>query len=100
MKRLEWKNEELKNEVKSLENWVEKYVPLRLQHQIGQSVYKFLSKKHQRKFQDQIDRRCVELRTEVMKDVGIPRLQQKCLSILSDMRLEEDLLMEKKNKKL
>jgi hypothetical protein len=38
MKRLEWKNEELKNEVKSLENWVEKYVPLRLQHQIGQSV--------------------------------------------------------------
>jgi len=46
MRRLEWKNEELRNDTMSLENWVEKYVPLRLQHQIGQSVVKFINKKH------------------------------------------------------
>lgn len=33
-----------------------------------------------------------------MKDVGVPRLQQKCLSVISDMRLEEDLILAKMNR--
>lgn len=46
MRRLEWRHEEQRNELLSLENWVEKYIPLRLQHQIGDSLIKFIKKKN------------------------------------------------------
>ena len=30
IRRVEWKNEELRNDIVSLESWVEKYIPLKL----------------------------------------------------------------------
>ena len=44
MKRFEFKTEEIKNEVLSLDNYVEKYLPLSIQQQIGQAVVKFIGK--------------------------------------------------------
>ena len=49
IKKLELVQEHSKNEMKSLENWVEKYQPLRLQNQICQSVGQVLPKKQRKK---------------------------------------------------
>lgn len=45
IKKLDTNLEHQKNEMNSFENWVEKYQPLRLQHQICQSVTQVLSKR-------------------------------------------------------
>lgn len=80
--------ESLKNELVSMENWVEKYQPLRLQNQICESVCQVLHKKQRRKLKAISEGISSTLREEVFRDVGHPRLQEKCLQIITMMRLE------------
>ena len=45
MKKITVKNEEIVNQQISLESWIEKYMPLKLQHQITETVGECLGRK-------------------------------------------------------
>lgn len=98
LKRTEWRLEQQANDFMSLENFVEKYIPLKVQHQIMTSVKPFLSESRQRKFQQLCSDQSGAMRTAVMKDLGVPRLQERCLQLITDMRLELDLMKEKEER--
>ena len=98
MKRFEFKTEEIKNEVLSLENYVEKYVPLRIQQQIGQAVVKFIGKNKQIRFMEMSNSLCTKIRNEIVKDNGSPRIHERCLGIITEMRLEEEQIFNKHKK--
>ena len=98
MKRFEFKTEEIKNEVLSLENYVEKYLPLRIQQQIGQAVVKFIGKNKQIRFMEMSNSLCTKIRHEIVKDNGSPRIHERCLVIITEMRLEEEQIFNKHKK--
>jgi len=80
----------------SLENWVEKYIPIRVLHIITESVGPALSDKQKGVFLDVAHEMSKVLRQEILADQGYSRLKQRALDMITSLRLEADILNAKK----
>jgi hypothetical protein len=60
------------DKTRGLENWIDIYMPLRIQHQITETVKECLSRKGKYLLGVVDNLMCVELRSRVFKDVGNP----------------------------
>jgi hypothetical protein len=81
----------------SLENWVEKYIPMKVMHIITESVGQVLTDKQRGTFLDIANEMGKVLRLEVLNDQGYSRLKQRALDLITNLRLEADILNAKKN---
>lgn len=84
--------ENLANQQTSLENWVEKYLPLKLQHQIVETVGECIDEDQQDRFMEISRHMAKALRRDIIKDNGKSGLKKKCLDILTNLRLERSIL--------
>lgn len=82
------------DKTRSLENWIDIYMPLRLQHQITETVKECLSRKGKYLLGVVDNLMCQELRERVFKDVGNPQLQERCLEVINRLHLEAKILTE------
>ena len=99
MKEINQEHGVLTDQQLSLESYVEKYLPLRLQHQMAESVMDCFNKKDRLKFKEYNDTMAEALRDEIIKDCGHPKLKDKCLDLISKLRIETNLLNPTKNAK-
>ena len=76
----------------SLESYVEKYMPLKIQHQMAETVMEVLDKKAKLKFYELNHTMAEALREEIIKDTGHPKLKAKCLDLISKLRVEQAVL--------
>ncbi len=81
-----------------MENWIEKYMPLKLQHQIVETVGEVLPPAMQQKFYDISKLMAKALRKQVLEDTGSSSLKLKVLDLITELRLENDLLNQNKTK--
>ena len=80
------------DKTRSLENWIDIYMPLRLQHQITETVKECLSRKGKYLLGVVDNLMCQELRERVFKDVGNSQLQERCLEVINKLHLEARIL--------
>jgi hypothetical protein len=80
------------DKTRGLENWIDIYMPLRIQHQITETVRECLSRKGKYLLGVVDNLMCNELRQRVFKDVGHPQLQARCLEVISKLQLEANML--------
>ena len=66
------KHQELVNEVKTLDNWIEKYEPLRTQNQVSQTLSAILTGKEKKRLTDYDDMLFTKLYDVVLLDDGRP----------------------------
>jgi hypothetical protein len=71
---------------------VEKYMPLRMLNMIIEVTEHSFSTKQACKMKDVARQIGDMLRTEVLADIGNPRLKQACLSMITKLRLENAML--------
>lgn len=79
---------------KSLENWIDIYMPLRTQHQITETVKNCLSRKGKYLLGVVDNLMCNELRQRVFTDIGVPALHGRCLEVIEKLQLEANQLTE------
>ena len=72
----------------SLESFVDKYMPLKLQHQMNETLLDCFDKKAKLRFIELNTVMTDALRDEVLKDTGHPKMKAKCLDLITKMRLE------------
>ena len=96
MDKLHISHENVKNEQNSLENLVEKYMPLRMLNLICEATEESFSAKAAKKLREVVGKIGEELRVTVMKDIGNPVLKQVCLNLITKLRLETAMLNETK----
>jgi len=78
---------------------VEKYLPLKLQHQLSETVGECFPRKQKQKFYE-ISRAMAEvLRQDILKDSGVSRFKTKVLDLITALRVEVDLLNHEKTGK-
>ncbi len=70
LKKMKEDHIEIKNQQISLENWVEKYLPLKLQHQIVETVGEVISDDLKDKFYEISRSMAKVLRKDIIKDNG------------------------------
>ncbi|CDW79604.1 UNKNOWN [Stylonychia lemnae] len=80
---LSTENDENKNANKSLENWVEKYQPLRIQNQISETLKECLNRKGKMKLIDYDYKINEVLRQKILDDHGNPMLKEKVLDLMT-----------------
>lgn len=85
-------SDELKNLTKSLENWIEKYQPLKIQHQITDTLRECLNRKGKMKLVDYDRQVCETLRSRILTDMGNPLLKEKVLDLINKMEKGEQVL--------
>ena len=85
---IEIDNGSLLNQQASLESFVDKYMPLKLQHQMNETLLDCFDKKAKIRFIELNTVMTDTLRDEVLKDTGHPKLKAKCLDLITKMRLE------------
>ena len=69
-------------------------MPLRVQHQITETVRECVSRKGKYILSITDNLICNKLRERVFTDVGRPQLQERCLEVIDKLRLEADTLDE------
>ena len=82
----------LLNQQISLESFVEKYLPLKLQHQMSETIIDCLEKKAKNRFIELNTIMCEALREDIIKDSGHPKLKAKVLDLISRLRVEQNVL--------
>lgn len=81
-------------------NYVEKYFPLKVQHQINETVGECISAKHKIRFSEISTLMSDTLRHEIMSDLGNTKFKNKVLDLIEKVRLEADMLNASKTAKL
>lgn len=76
----------------SIESFVEKYLPLKIQHQMSETIVDCLEKKAKARFIELNTIMCEALRDDIIKDSGHPKLKAKCLDIITRLRVEANVL--------
>lgn len=84
------------DDLMSMENWVEKYLPLKLQHQISETVGEVITIDQRKRFYEISRSMARVLRQEIIKDKGHSLLKKKCLDLITHLRLEDQLLNDDK----
>ena len=92
MFKIEVEHDTLQNSQISLESYVEKYLPLKIQHQMAETLNESLDKKTRVRFQEYNHAMAEALREEIIKDTGHPKLKAKCLDLISRLRIESNVL--------
>jgi hypothetical protein len=80
-----------------MENWVEKYLPLKLQHMIVETVGEVLPEEIKARFYDISKSMSRVLRRDIMEDKGNSNLKYKVLDLITNLRLESNILNDQKN---
>ena len=92
MKEIDSNHGTLLNQQLSLESYVEKYLPLKMQHQMSETIMDCLDKKAKTRFIELNSVMASALRDDIIKDSGHPKLRAKCLDIISKLRIETSIL--------
>lgn len=92
MSDIEGTYDEMKDKNKALENWMDIYMPLRIQHQITETVKECLSTKGQYLLGVVDNLMCNEYRERVFLDVGNSDLKEKCLDVLKQLKIDAEIL--------
>ena len=74
--------DKLWNKSKTLENWIDIYMPLRIQHQITETVKDSFSAKGKYMLGIVDNLMCNKFRDRVFADVGSSELEKRCLSVI------------------
>ncbi|CDW76419.1 UNKNOWN [Stylonychia lemnae] len=75
--------DEFSNEFLRLENYIEKYIPLRVQNSICETLENVLSIKDKAKLRDFEEKKFYELRNLIIEDKGLPNLIEEIRGIIS-----------------
>ena len=81
----------------SLENYIEKYMPLQFQHQLSETLMEVLEKKSRVRFYEVNCLMTDALRDDILKDSGHPELKAKVLDLITKLRCERDVLQHAKD---
>lgn len=73
---------------RALENWLEKYEPLKVQHLITDTLSACLNRKSKQKLGEYDLRQCEKLRQAILDDFGNPSFKERVLDMIA--RLERD----------
>ena len=92
MKKIDKSHDTLMNQQDALESYVEKYLPLKLQHQMSETLIDCLDKKTRVKFIETNTIMSEALREDIIKDTGHPKLKLKALDLISKLRVESKIL--------
>ena len=76
------------NAQKSLQNWFEKYEPLKIQHQITDTLASCMNRKAKQKLGEYDLQVCDVLREKIMSDFGNPQIREKVLDMISKLERE------------
>lgn len=87
------------DKTKSLENWIDIYMPLRLQHQITETIKDCLPRKGKYMLGVVDNLMCDQLRERVFKDVGNPQLVDRIKEVIDKLHVDADILT-KENQEL
>ena len=85
VKKLEKEEDWIGNNLKAVENWVEKYEPLRVQHQISETLNQCLDRKAKAKLVEYDKKVCMDLRDTIFHDAGSPSIQTKLQDIFTEL---------------
>ena len=85
-------HDQLLGQQQALESYVEKYMPLKLQHQMSDTISTILDKKQKQRFYEHNETITEALREEVLKDSGHSRLKDKCLDLIQKLKLEASII--------
>ena len=67
--------DEFSNEFMRLENFIEKYIPLRMQNQISETLDFILQQKDKNKLREFEEKKFLQLREVIIEDKGMPDLE-------------------------
>ena len=74
--------DEFSNEFLTLENFIEKYIPLKMQNQIAETLDNIFQVKEKKKLRKFEEKKFSELRSNIIADRGLPDLQRECRTII------------------
>lgn len=72
----------------ALQNWVEKYEPLKVQHQITDTLASCLNRKAKQKLGEYDLAVCATMREQILTDYGRPGIKEKVLDLLTKLERE------------
>ena len=93
--RCENATDKVANHADELQNWIDIYMPLRLQSQITETIKECLPRKGKYLLGMAAQQINAQLRERMFTDIGHPDLKQRCLNVIADLQLEADILTEK-----
>lgn len=99
MKKINNNHDELRNQQTSLESYIEKYMPLKFQHQFSETIIDCLDKKARVRFAEINNVMSDALRQDIMNDTGNTKFKTKCLDLITKLRLEVNVLNSAKTQK-
>ena len=76
----------------SQESYIEKYLPLKIQHQMSETLMECLDKKAKVRFTEMNLIMSEALREDIIKDNGQPKLKLKALDLITKLRVEAKVL--------
>ena len=76
------------NELRTMQNWIEKYEPLKVQHQIADTLASCLNRKAKQKLGEYDIHVCETLREQILSDFGNPVIQDRVFALIE--KLERD----------
>ena len=74
------------NEFMRLENFMEKYLPIKVQNLISHTFNNLTKNSNKWKLKDYEDQRFMELREKLLDDSGMPDLERECYQIIEDAK--------------
>ena len=83
-----------------LQNWMDIYMPLRLQHQISETIKECLPRRGKYLLGVVDQQMCNQLRERMFSDIGSPDLKERCLDVIRELKLEADILMQENHKNI
>jgi len=86
--------DKLSGRADELQNWMDIYMPLRLQHQISETIRECLPRRGKYLLGIVDQQMCNQLRERMFTDVGSPDLKERCLDVIKELKLEADVLTE------
>jgi len=82
-----------------LENWIDIYMPLKLQHQMTETLRVCIYDKKSRHMLGIVDDLIQKhLRERVYQDIGDPQMEKRCLDLIEKLKLEADSLTDEEQK--
>ena len=77
----------------SLQNWIDIYMPMRLQHQITETMKECLPRKGKYMLGVVDLQMQQQLRERMFADVNHPNLKKRCLDVITQLKLDADTLI-------
>ena len=92
IKTINLSHETIANDQISLQNLVEKYLPLRMLNMIVEVTEDCFQKPHKQRMREVAYKMGDIMRNQVLNDIGNPTLKEVCLSMITSLRLETAML--------